>query len=35
MIDDYRRLLNLIFLYGFDTIDSLSDDELRKVMCNE
>lgn len=35
MIEEYRKLLDLIFFYGFDKIDSLPDEELRKMMTNE
>jgi hypothetical protein len=34
MIDDFRKLLDLIMSEGLDRIDSLSDDELRKVMVD-
>lgn len=34
-IEDFRKLLNLIVSEGLDKIDSLSDDELRKVMADE
>jgi hypothetical protein len=32
MIEDYRKLLDAIMSEGLDKIDSLSDEELRKVM---
>lgn len=35
MIEDYRKLLDLIMSEGLDRIVALSDDELRKVMANE
>ena len=31
-IDNYRKLLDLIMSEGFDTINKLSDEELRKVL---
>jgi hypothetical protein len=33
MIEDYRKLLDLIMSEGLDRIEALSDDELRKVMA--
>lgn len=35
MIEDYRKLLDLILSEGLDRIEALSDDELRKVMADE
>lgn len=35
VIEDYRKLLELILSEGLDTINKLSDDELRKVMVND
>jgi hypothetical protein len=35
MIEDYRKLLDLILSEGLDRIEALSDDELRKVMIDE
>lgn len=35
MIEDYRKLLDLIMSEGLAKIDSLSDEELRKVMLDE
>jgi hypothetical protein len=32
MIEDYRKLLDTIMSEGLDIINSLSDEELRKVM---
>lgn len=32
MIEDYRKLLDLILSEGLATIEALSDEELRKVM---
>ena len=32
MIDDYRKLLDLVMSEGLDTIESLSDEELRKAI---
>jgi hypothetical protein len=32
MIDDYRKLLDLVLSEGLDTIESLSDEELRKAI---
>jgi hypothetical protein len=34
-IEDFRKLLDLIVSEGLDRIESLSDDELRKVMADE
>jgi hypothetical protein len=31
-IDDYRKLLYLVLSEGLDTIESLSDEELRKAV---
>lgn len=35
MIDEYRRLIDLIVSEGLDTIESLTDEQLREVMANE
>jgi hypothetical protein len=35
MIEDYRKLLDLIMSEGLAKIDSLSDEELRKVMVDD
>lgn len=35
MIEDYRKLLDLVLSEGLDTIESLSDEELRKAMDDE
>jgi hypothetical protein len=35
MIEDYRKLLDLIMSEGLARIDSLSDEELRKAMADE
>jgi hypothetical protein len=32
MIEDYRKLLDLVLSEGLDTIESLSDEELRKAI---
>jgi len=32
MIEDYRKLLDLEMSEGLDTIESLSDEELRKAI---
>jgi hypothetical protein len=34
-IEDYRKLLNVILSEGLAKIESLSDEELRKVLDNE
>jgi hypothetical protein len=34
-IEDFRKLLELVMSEGLDTINRLSDDELRKVMVSE
>lgn len=34
MIEDYRKLLDVIMSEGLDIINSLSDEELRKVMTD-
>jgi hypothetical protein len=34
-VEDFRKLLALIVSEGLDRIESLSDDELRKVMADE
>jgi hypothetical protein len=35
MIDDYRKLIELIVSEGLDTIESLTDEQLREAMNNE
>jgi hypothetical protein len=35
MIDEYRRLIDLIVSEGLDTIESLTDEQLREAMNNE
>ena len=35
MIEDYRKLLDMVLEEGLDIINSLSDDELRQVMASE
>lgn len=35
MIEDYRKLLDLIMSEGLATIESLTDEQLREVMANE
>ena len=35
VIDDFRKLLDLIMSEGLDRIDSLTDEELRKVMVDD
>jgi len=35
VIEDYRKLLDLIMSEGFDTINRLSDEELRKALAIE
>ena len=35
MIEDYRKLLDLVLSEGLDTIESLSDEELRKALDDE
>jgi hypothetical protein len=35
MIDDYRKLIELIVSEGLDTIESLTDEQLREVMNDE
>lgn len=35
MLEDYRKLLDLILSEGLATIEALSDDELRKVMADD
>ena len=35
MIEDYRKLLDMVLEEGLDIINSLSDDELREVMASE
>ena len=35
MIDDYRRLIELIVSEGLDTIESLTDEQLREAMNDE
>jgi hypothetical protein len=34
-IDEYRRLIELIVSEGLDTIESLTDEQLREAMNNE
>ena len=34
MIEDYRKLLDLILSEGLATIEALSDEELRKAMSD-
>lgn len=34
MIEDFRKLLDLIMSEGLDKIESLSDEELRKAMTD-
>ena len=35
MLDDYRKLIELIVSEGLDTIESLTDEQLREVMAND
>jgi hypothetical protein len=35
MIEDYRKLIEIIVSEGLDTIESLTDEQLREVMNNE
>jgi hypothetical protein len=35
MIDEYRKLLDLILAEGLDRIEALSDEDLRKVMADD
>ncbi len=35
MIEDYRKLLDLVLSEGLDKIESLSDEELRKALDDE
>ena len=35
MLDDYRKLIELIVSEGLDTIESLTDEQLREVMNDE
>ena len=35
MIEDYRKLLDLVLSEGLDRIESLTDEELREVMVND
>ena len=35
MLDEYRRLIDLIVSEGLDTIESLTDEQLREVMNDE
>jgi hypothetical protein len=35
MLDEYRRLIDLIVSEGLDTIESLTDEQLREAMNNE
>jgi hypothetical protein len=34
MIEDYRKLLEMVMSEGLDTINRLTDEELREVMAN-
>jgi hypothetical protein len=34
MIEDYRKLIELIVSEGLDTIESLTDEQLREAMAN-
>jgi len=34
MIDEFRRLLDLVLSEGLDTIDNLTDEQLREVMAD-
>jgi hypothetical protein len=35
VLDEYRRLIELIVSEGLDTIESLTDEQLREAMNNE
>lgn len=35
MLDEYKKLIDLILSEGLATIESLSDEQLREVMANE
>ena len=35
MIEDYRKLIEIIVSEGLDTIESLTDEQLREVMNDE
>lgn len=35
MLDEYRKLIDLILSEGLATIESLTDEQLREVMANE
>jgi hypothetical protein len=35
VLDEYRRLIELIVSEGLDTIESLTDEQLREVMNDE
>jgi len=35
MLDDYRKLIDLILSEGLATIEALTDEQLREVMANE
>jgi hypothetical protein len=35
VIEDYRKLLDLILSEGLATIEALSDEQLREVMADE
>jgi hypothetical protein len=35
MLDEYRKLIELIVSEGLDTIESLTDEQLREAMNNE
>jgi hypothetical protein len=34
MIDEFRKLLDLVLSEGLDTIDNLTDEQLREVMTD-
>ena len=35
MLDEYRKLIDLILSEGLATIESLTDEQLREVMAND
>lgn len=35
MLDEYRKLIDLILSEGLATIEALTDEQLREVMANE
>lgn len=35
MIEDYRKLLEMVMSEGLDTINRLTDEQLREVMAND